>query len=373
MSSLKMDKTPEDFWWGNVSGPSMFVRETVRVLSDGHHACLLAPQGLPWRDAFYAQVRDGLREFENELLFEDALATAEDPGLHLIKNFGLEPAYRPTKPSAEFLRDRRVLVGKVIRVKTKGMETTQRWLLFEKGYQPTSIKGGLVLMETDTRAVQTVPPSSWPQYVRLLDYDDFISEYDALVFAGLLLPYDLRETEQKRYLATLAVSLLGLDPVRVAEFVYNFRFGRDDPERWIWSSPQPDELPRRVWAAQVQTLFPLIMREGREFIQRWRSQIEDAFDYASRELSYEILDSNQATVNSPEELEIGTLRFMMHRKRLGGEGSVNSSDYLLYIPDEHARDRLELLWAMRNRLAHGKVCSTEEVEQLLTIHAPALG
>jgi hypothetical protein len=40
-------------------------------------------------------------------------------------------------------------------------------------------------------------------------------------------------------------------------------------------------------------------------------------------------------------------------------------DYMLYIPDENARIRVELLYDMRNRLAHGKVCPVEDVVRLL--------
>ena len=202
--------------------------------------------------------------------------------------------------------------------------------------------------------------------VESLIYNDFVTEYDAQAFAGLLITDNKMNTEQKRYLNAMAVSLLGRDTENIAKFVKNFRFDHDNPEHFAVEIHPYADLPRRVWDAQAQTLFPLIMRECREFIDKWIDRLEDAFIYANKVLPDGLLDTRNQPVETPDEMELAQIYYLMNRKRRESDGN-DSENYMLYIPDENARSRLKLLYNMRNVIAHGKVCAVEDVARLLSL------
>ena len=310
---------------------------------------------MPWQDFFFRRVTDAVRERETSILFEHVDSTSEDPGRYLVNHFHLDAAFRPTKKTVDFLRERRVLANRVVCV-TVEADYAQNWITFIKAYRSSSPQDGLFLLIT-----QAAPPAGTVKNVRFWEYDSFVSDYDALVFAGLLTDNAL-SVEQKRYVSTMAVSLLGADARGIANFLGDYRFDIDDPERFF--TYLDTGLSRRVWTAQVQTLFPLIMRECRAFIDIWRARVEDALAYASQAFSEGLLDSNHEPVESPDELELAALLFLMKNRRRDMDGN-ETEDYILYVPDEDARIRLRLLYNMRNQIAHGKVCPVEDVVRLL--------
>jgi hypothetical protein len=357
----RSEKKPELIWWEQASGPSLFLREAAETLRSGKHLCLLNPDPLPWREFFFERLKEAVRESDNALLFEELDGAAEDPGGLLVGHFDTDAYYRPTKTYSEFLSQSKILADRIICVTAETAGSAQRWLDFLKEYRPLSRRSGLMLIE-----VCDMPLHSAPQHLRTLSYRDFVSEYDTQVFAGLFMPDHQMSIEQKKYLAAITTSLLGIDAPGAAKFVRSFRYDRDNPELFEGMAALSDaDRARRVWNAQVQTLFPLIMREFREFIDKWRGKIDDAFTYADKTLHYGLLDSNRERITSTDEIEIATIRYLMRTRRRHSDNG-GSGDYILYIPDENARARIELLYDMRNRLAHGKVCSIDDVVSLLT-------
>jgi hypothetical protein len=175
----------------------------------------------------------------------------------------------------------------------------------------------------------------------------------------------------KRYTSTLAASLFGMDAGRVAEFVCDYQITQD-PGGLLPAEEFTDaKFERRLWNAQVAELFPIIMRETRVFREKHRREIDNAFEYIEsvRGCQYNIFGEGlQNTygepINSIDELELATLRYLMHKKRQDKIGNV-TNEYVLYIPDDGMRNELETLYEMRNKIAHGKICTPAEVEWLL--------
>jgi hypothetical protein len=121
-----------------------------------------------------------------------------------------------------------------------------------------------------------------------------------------------------------------------------------------------DELARRLWSAQAQTLFPLIMQEWRRFTDTWRMEIEDGFDFASRFLPHGVQGSDGETVRSPDDMELANVIYLSRHRRYDDSGLQ-----IVHIPDAAAMERVELLYDMRNQIAHGKVCKYEDVFKLI--------
>ena len=157
----------------------------------------------------------------------------------------------------------------------------------------------------------------------------------------------------------MAVSLLSTDAERIVDFVQNFTFDADI-EEWF-ELGDIDNVYRRMWNAQVQTLFPLVVRECRAVIDEWRPSVADAFDYANMLNPDGFTNSYGEIINSIDEMEISTIKFLMTCRR-----EDDYEKYILYIPDESVRAWvIDVLYPIRNELAHCKICPAEKVRQLL--------
>ena len=113
------------------------------------------------------------------------------------------------------------------------------------------------------------------------------------------------------------------------------------------------ELKHRIWASQVQVLFPVIEVERIEIIERYRDVINKA-------LSDNYITQYGERIIDPMEVEFGSLCYMMSHRQ---DGDANM--YMLYIPDETYRERTRFLHECRNLLAHVLVCEPEQVRRLL--------
>ncbi|MDR2665502.1 MAG: hypothetical protein LBC21_04400 [Oscillospiraceae bacterium] len=357
MSASAFAASPNELWWDTISGPARFVRDVASALRGGKHVCILSRDGLPWHATFRSRVRDALVETENDLQFVDDLefGTGDMPGEVLVRYFGLDAMYRASKTHEEFLNERRALKNYIVCAAAREQEIEQ-WVKLMRAYSPGSADGGLLLLDMRlSRAPAGV------RNVKFMEYWNYVTEYDALMFAGLLTDSAMSD-ESKRYSAAVTVALFGTDVERSSQSAGSGDAAQDPAERLVplLADDFPaDELARRLWKAQAQTLFPLIMQQWRYFFEEWRDRIDEAFEYASSHLPYGVQGTDGETICSPDEMEIANVRYLMRRRRCDDSGQI------LYIPDETARERLELLYSMRNQIAHGKVCKAEDVAMLV--------
>lgn len=116
-----------------------------------------------------------------------------------------------------------------------------------------------------------------------------------------------------------------------------------------------EEITRRIWAAQVQVLFPLIELETSDIVHRFEKEITEA-------LQAEKVDQYGNRITDIGDVEIGTLYYMMTTRR-----KSDKENYLLYVREESLREKITDLHELRNRLAHGKLCSPEEADRLMSM------
>ena len=122
---------------------------------------------------------------------------------------------------------------------------------------------------------------------------------------------------------------------------------------WLYRNKKMEELKHRIWASQVQVLFPVIEVERIEIIERYRDAINKA-------LTDNYITQYGEQITDPMEAELGSLCYMMSHRQ---DGDVNI--YMLYIPDETYRERIRFLHECRNLLAHVSICEPEQVRRLL--------
>jgi hypothetical protein len=105
------------------------------------------------------------------------------------------------------------------------------------------------------------------------------------------------------------------------------------------------ELEKRLWKAQVQTLFPLIEMERLSIVEYYKDLLSDT-------LSHSYVEQYKARITDPVDLELGTFCYLL---------TVNS----VSLDNLAARERIFFLHECRNRLAHAHYCSEEQVCRLL--------
>ncbi|MDR2692914.1 MAG: hypothetical protein LBB74_01715 [Chitinispirillales bacterium] len=356
-------KTPAAAWWDYVTGPSRLVAEVAALLHAGKSVFLSAH--IPFCDTFFGKVAAAFRAMDNALLFDDVIDTEEDPGTHLLERFNVRVSYRSHDTSAECLKRSGVLKNRLLPV-IVGRERTDSWIEFIRSYKSSTLRDGLFLLKTD----DGVSATSVKQ-LRVPDYHKFVSEYDSLLFAGLISDESALSVGERRYVSALSVSLFGKNAEGIADFIDKYKIDRCPLDVLPQGAFSGEEWTYKLWNAQVQELFPLIMRETREFIETWRIPIDEAFksireerDYPNSLFSQGLLNTYKEPITSPDDLELATIIFLMRNKRRNSSG-YETPEFLLYIPDESARERIKLLYEMRNSIAHGKICPENDVVRLL--------
>ncbi|MBQ5759741.1 MAG: hypothetical protein IIV92_06485 [Schwartzia sp.] len=134
------------------------------------------------------------------------------------------------------------------------------------------------------------------------------------------------------------------------EFLRRGKDGSSKHILWYYRSGKLSEIEHRIWAAQVQVLFPVIEIERVSLIQKYKTEIQNVLDSDYIEQYHEQLTNALDT-------ELGTLCYLMSRKEDGM--------YILYIPDEGDRKRIKFLHDCRNKLAHAVCCSPGQIYELL--------
>ena len=125
-------------------------------------------------------------------------------------------------------------------------------------------------------------------------------------------------------------------------------------------------IDAQIWKAQLQVLFPLLEIERVSFIKRYRKQVQEALgekyhDFRTGRPQY--IYQFGETVSDPDNAELGTIYRMTKLRR-----DADAYQYLLYIPDEQSRSRIELLHDLRNSLAHGNTCAIDKVIEFINGH-----
>jgi len=343
-------------------------------LCNGRNVYLDASEVIPFGDSFPERVVKELRVTDGSVRLESMVDTGEAPGKLLVKMFNQEAHYREHMSYAAFLNQNGTLTDRLIHVVIEG--DSRLWINFIKEYikecKTCSVSKGLFLLEASSLPMVPLTKSE-----RTLRCHDFVTEYDTLLFAGLILDNNTIKHSSKRYITALSVSFFNGDAEMIADFIQNFKI-YDDPE--VLFGSQFSDIAQRIWIAQVQELFPVVVRETHKIINILREEIQVALDYIKSSgdfyVDYQdrlifkdgLLNANSEPIEDPDEMEIGTLKFLSHLRRqekLPYYAVNRTNEYLLYVSDPELRKHIELLSKVRNRIAHGKVCPVEDVLALL--------
>lgn len=382
-----IDMSWEEFWWNNITGAQVVVSKVADALLEDKMVVLKVPSDLPWRYSMRSsihtafQVRTENRDVVIELIdVIDDNPEDLDPGRYLLQRYAsssISRGYREkSKVSIQtYIVQKEVIKNRIIWVKGLEGSVANKWIKFCKGFTPKIATEGLFVLEIHG---DVASPES--RFIKYIDFSSCISSYDVQLFNSFVLDNDedsvYKSDLWKKYISATAAMVCNVD-AEVSELLIrdvNFRkesaingiariaempkFSRRGVEAnsehvlWLYRNKKMTELKHRIWASQVQILFPVIEMERIEIIERYRDTINKA-------LTKNDITQFGEKITDPMEVELGSLCYMMSHRQDGAENM-----YMVYIPDETDRERIRFLHECRNLLAHGSICEPEQVRRL---------
>ena len=369
----------ENAWWHTLSGPQRLVRQCAEAVLDAGTVLLRVPRDLCWRQGLRAAVEEKLQEWSSaQLLFEELDAedqcpdvrTEQDAGYAVLRALSQRGAmgYRPgsgtiaqylSSDEAGLFRDR------ILWVKGLHTEDAQRAfaalcahcrrkkvrMVLECSGDPGHVQGNLVEIRHDRYVsafdVQLIcmmaaneayseRPLLWQRYAAMLSAN--LSGQDAELAVALLTECALLEEEPRELLARLS-----------ERQQFRRRGGTEDHIlHHLRCDGDGEYIKRAVWRTQLQMVMPVLEEVLRAVVEELRPALREILE---RE---EIRSSSNERVESPRDLETGTLYYLL---KAG----------LLPETDELTRACILCLRESRNLLAHYDVCTLEQLEELFRL------
>lgn len=387
-------------WWDEITGPASLVREIANNLQNANSVLLYVPDDLPWRKQMRSSVERVLRESDPDLLVDyvdcktDYVLDAKGDiniSEFLLNRYAypdIKSGYRVSSRISiqKYILEKKVLQNRIIWVKGMTRQHIQSWLVFCKDYKSKSRYDGLFVIESYGELLTHSAVSC----MKTLFYRDFVTYYDALLFNNMLLSSTHQSLEWMQYISTVASLLCKRDVELSESLIERSDFTKVSPIESLQSiaedsyyenrfeaehldtqhpfalirAGKSDEMQHMVWQAQLQVMFPLVESERITFIEKYYTNIKEAlaaeyFDY-NKYANFYITQFGER-VDDPYDVDIGTIYRMNHLRK-----ASDISLYMLFLPNEDDRQRLELLHDMRNSIAHVEACTIEQTAKFLS-------
>lgn len=385
-----------EFWWTSITGPRNLCDAVSRALHNKSSVCLVVPDDLPWRDEMRASIETGMHQMPDMESFyvefidvEDECSDIADIGRYLMERYALPEiaaGYRGREKLQKYILDKQVLDNRVLWIKGMNASQEKRWLQFCRDYVPVKDSDGRFVLEA-----RWTDKENEHRNLAVIRYGDTIKRYDLTLFNSIYLNREKGTYSAiwQQYAAVMCALLCNTDAETSQAFMDTCDFTAEEPiigmrkiaadgaylrraessNLHILSLVRKESISAidaQIWKAQLQVLFPLLEIERVSFIKRYRKQVQEALgekyhDFRTGRSQY--IYQFGETVSDPDNAELGTIYRMTKLRR-----DADAYQYLLYIPNEQSRSRIELLHDLRNSLAHGNTCAIDKVIEFINGH-----
>lgn len=350
-----MDK----IWWSQVTNAVKYISDIKASILDEKSIIIRHSKEIPWKECFQETVQEAVKLQNSEKKFVQ-FTTTMNPGEYLLNEFCKKEKraeYRPMKGYAKFLAgsDDIVLHDRYLWISVPDEKCLVEWTNFVTEYikeRGKRDKAAVFILEWEGTGIGNTPKG-----IKTFSFDDYIGEYDRLVFAMLASSNTKMPPFIQDYTAELVASIAGNDIELCATCLSGGKEFLENPidyvrgiEKNMWhSSGTPfvlgnnnQELEHLIWRAQIKTVYPFLEEYREEFVQKHEPEI-------AKQLP--IQTSYGDIFNDPKDVELGTLLYM------AGNGSIK-------LPTKEY-SRLKRYREARNKLAHLSVLDFKDVEELL--------
>lgn len=358
-----------NIWWQQVSDAVFMINRLTDCLTDERSIALVLPEHTPWYSFLVNQIEENLHNNNSDNSFciiDVSLISSENPGKYIAGKYCSAPKlshYWPGESYARFLAKSNdiMLNNQYLWIKGLDSENYKNWYDFVNEYieccDKNEKRASFILEYRD--ADNTVSMKS--PFFDTVCWNEVIKPYDYYMFSSLMVSSLSCCDEIKHYIAELIYTISGNDAelcAYLAEYGENFAENPSDTlykcisdsrrsDGSEFSVPDINFIDTAIKETQIKKVFPVIERFRNRFITENYNQL----DYFLNSSSVE--NTRGESISEPYELEIGTLKFI--------SGSKN------FAISEKQKNELGFIHNARNRLAHNKILSYNEVRDILNI------
>lgn len=354
-----MDK----IWWTQLTSTSRFIMHVEEVVSSGTSIILELSEDTPWYYTMQDRIDELFRSHHSDKSL-DYISDESDtePGMLVMNKYckpEIRARFRPGIGYPKFLAEAEEsnLPSKFVWVTGVTKERAQLWADFLNDYNKNIPKGreaaafiieyrGDDLTINNKRKLQTI------------SLKNELSEYDTYVFNMLIVGTVKLSPDMKQYIAEVLSNIVDNDVElsamcvnRADEFLKNPYKAlseisqnnyRSNGENFVIRMDEA-ELQRRIWKAQIKTIFPRIETFREAFVSKFRNKIQPYLPI-SNPLGEEYKEA--------DDVELGTLYYMNCNGMLNVTGK--------------SAENLTICHKARNKLAHLQTLTQEEIEKIIS-------
>lgn len=341
-----------EIWWEQVTGARGFVEAIVRNIYNETATVVCVPKQLPWDEQMRSVIIKDKIDTDKWFNIIDSTDDLEDIGFFLLRTLFEEDVvstytYCSRTTSVDtYFRKKNLLQNRVVWVKNISEKSLVKWLTFLKKYKNFKNSFGAFILEVSDDDINK------QNNIDVLRYYDYVSKYDVHLFASIVASLNKNEQQLHQYMTFVADSLCELDVELIVRFINSTDFV-DAPIiedfKKLCNIYSDSTLSHNLWRAQIQVAFPLIEEARVCFVKKYEQSIEQCLP----------VDQFDVQIRNPYEVEIGTLMYLLSRKR-EEEGSCR---LVIYQQDF---EQICFLHNIRNNLAHLKHCDANIIFKLLS-------
>ena len=183
----------KNIWWNQVTNAVQYVSQITQKLLEEKSILLRCTSGMPWCAELETSIIEAVKQQNSEKKFVKIPAVS-DPGAYLLKEF-CKPekrvTFRPGKGCPKFFAesDDIVLHDRYLWVQIDDVNCLENWLTFVFEYVKERGKNkntAVFILEWEGEE-----QPSMKKGIKVFSFDDFIGEYDRIVFAVLAIVFRL--------------------------------------------------------------------------------------------------------------------------------------------------------------------------------------
>ena len=369
-----MNKTLDEFWWTNITGPQTFVNLVVDALIEGKVPVLHMPDDLPWRQAMRSAViekiqkQTGIDPLIHTIDASDEVPEDMHPGDFILGQADENTAtgYRKRSGSIQnYLSETKAFHKEIFWIKGIAQSDLQRWLQFCQGFSVLSLQTFLFVLEDKSPEQPSVRSP-----LQVIEFSDRVNRNDVQIFSAFLIAQEKKEISKPwaDYISCACANLCDYDAELAALLIQKGNWKVEEPLEMLCKAldegfnmrgtaeksnhifaylrkNERSEISQRLWVAQLQTLFPVIEMQRIAVIEEFKIPLQNALDKG-------IFQFNKL-VTVPQDLEYSALCYGLKSGGIWIDKLTNLRNDLYYLRD------------CRNKLAHHQCCTPEQVRFIL--------